>query len=171
MKLLISVILFLSVYVSMAQNLTIKSDDVKIEFLADMQKTDGTIGGFEASINFDTDDLSNSSIKGAVDTQTLNTGNKKRDKHLKSDDFFDAEKYPKITFESESINKTEQGFEMQGTLSLAGETHTETINFTFSDGTFKAHLELSAAKYKLGMFGKKKPEKTMVHITMTIPVE
>ncbi len=171
MKSILTALALVLATVSIAQTMTVKSDDVKVEFLADMQKTDGTIGGFDAKIKFDPSNLTASSIKGSVDVSTLSTGNKMRDKHLKSDDYFDAEKYPKITFESKSIEKTNDGFKMTGTVTMAGESHEETITFSYKDNTFVAKLDVSAAKYKLGSFGKKKPEKTMVHITMTIPAE
>ena len=83
--------------------LKVKADGVKISFDADMQNTSGTIGGFEATINFNPENLAESSIVGSVDVNTLSTGNKKRDNHLKTDDFFSAEKYPKMSLNCRGV--------------------------------------------------------------------
>lgn len=171
MKLIVMAIGLMITATTFAQNLKIKSDNVKIAFLADMQKTEGTIGGFDADISFNASDLSSSSISGKVDVKTLDTGNKKRNEHLKSDSFFDVENNPEITFKSKTIEKTEDGFKMTGTVNMNGVSQDETIMFSFKDNMFTAKMSVSAAEYKIGMYAKKKPEKTMVHITMSIPIE
>ncbi|MDA7803854.1 YceI family protein [Crocinitomix sp.] len=82
MKLLFAIILGLPVLGSVS-TIKIKMDAVKINFVADMQNTKGSISGFEATINFDRDNLAKSSIEGSVDVNTLKTGIEKRDEHLK----------------------------------------------------------------------------------------
>ena len=159
--------LFLS-SVSFAQSLTVKSDAVTIEFIAEKQNTKGTIGGFEADIKFDPNALANSTITGKVDVSTLDTGNKKRDKHLKSKDFFEAEKYPKIKFESTSITKSGDSYTLKGNVTMKGITHEEEMTFTFENNTFVVSFTIDTANYDFGSIGKSK--KSKVTIKMTIPV-
>ena len=151
-----------------AQTLTVKTDAVKINFLADKQKTKGTIGGFEAVIKFNVDQLAKSSISGSVDVSTIDTGIKKRDEHLRSDDYFDIAKYPKIAFQSASIKKEGNNFVMVGNLTIKNKTFTEKITFTFSENIFKGTMNIQLSNYDVGDFSTAK--KNGVQITFEIPV-
>lgn len=153
---------------SQPKHLRVKSNQVKISFLADMQNTAGTIGGFKADIHFDTNNLSNSFIKGSVDVSTIDTGIEKRDEHLREEDFFHVAKYPKITFTSDSIKKEGVEYIMIGQLQIKDIKGEEKIIFTFSDNIFRAESTIKAANY--GIFEKKGPDKTKVKITFAIPV-
>jgi polyisoprenoid-binding protein YceI len=63
-----------------------------------------------------------SKAKITVDIASIDTGVVKRDGHLKSPDFFDAEKYPKMSFESTSIAGTPDSFKLTGNLTIKGIT-------------------------------------------------
>lgn len=169
MKKILLVAIALLPFVSEAQELKVRSEAVAISFLADMSKTKGTIGGFEATIKFNMDDLASSSIVGSVMTNTLNTGNKKRDNHLKTSDFFDAEKYPKMTFTSKSFKKDGDKIIMTGIMKIMDIEHEETITFTYSDKMFKGTGTIQAKTY--GIYANKPADETDVVITFAIPVE
>ena len=163
--------LFVASFISTAQEMTVNMDGVKISFIADMQKTDGTVAGFKAKINFNADDLSKSTITGSVDVNTLNTGSKKRDEHLKTDDFFDAETYPTMSFKSVSFEQKGSQFIMKGMMKIKNIEREETIVFTYKDKMFNGTGTIQASNYDLGSFVKKGPEKTNVKITFEIPVK
>ena len=135
-----------------------------------MHGTKGYLEGFEATINFDIDDLSNSSITGRVDANTLNTQNEKRDADLKSEDYFNVETYPKMTFESTSFELIGGKIIMTGKLKIKDIELEEAITFTFTDNVFIGECTIQAANYKIGSFAKKKPEKTNVKISFFIPI-
>ena len=160
--------LFIAQTHTFAQTLKVKTDAVKISFLADKQKTTGTIGGFEAKIIFDTDQLAKSSISGTVDVATIDTGIKKRDEHLRSSDYFDAEKYPHISFNSAAFERTENGFKMVGKLKIKDKMNEEVILFTFKDNVFKGEMNIQLSNYDVGDFSTAK--KNGVAITFQIPV-
>lgn len=153
-----------------AQELNIKSDDVKISFIADMQKTSGTIGGFQAKIKFDPSNLSQASISGSVNVSTLNTGNEKRDEHLKSEDYFHVAKYPKMYFSSSSFTEVNGKIVMTGKLKIKGTTREEKITFTYENNVFIGTLKIKATNYEMGNFSDKKPEKTDIIIQFSIPI-
>jgi len=67
----------------------------------------GTFKVFEASLETENEDFSDAEINFSLDVNSIDTNQPDRDTHLKSADFFDAEKYPKITFESTSFEKVE----------------------------------------------------------------
>ena len=58
----------------------------------------------------------------------INTNEPKRDEHLKSPDFFDAAKYPTITFVSKSARKTADGIAVTGDLTIHGVTKEVVLN-------------------------------------------
>ena len=64
-----------------------------------------------------------SSIDAAIDVASLNTREVKRDAHLKSPDFFDAEKFPNMTFKSKKVERAGEGkLKMTGDLTIHGVT-------------------------------------------------
>ena len=83
----------------------------------------GHFSKFDASIETNKEDFSDAKIKFEADINSIDTKNEQRDGHLKSADFFDAEKNPKMSFVSKSIKKTSD-HEMQviGNLTLRGVT-------------------------------------------------
>jgi len=83
----------------------------------------GHFSKFDASIETNKEDFSDAKIKFEADINSIDTKNEQRDGHLKSADFFDAEKNPKMSFVSKSIKKNSD-HEMQviGNLTLRGVT-------------------------------------------------
>lgn len=90
----------------------------------------GKFTNFSGEVTFDPDNLAESKIKGVVQVASINTDNEKRDGHLKSADFFDAENYPEITFESTEIKKKGDGYVAIGKLTLRDVTKEITVPFT-----------------------------------------
>ncbi len=65
----------------------------------------GRFRGVEGTLNIDDEQPERSTVTAIIDTATVDTGVEQRDAHLRSDDFFNAEKYPKITFRSTRVEK------------------------------------------------------------------
>ena len=63
----------------------------------------GEFSGVSGTVVFDAEDSANSKIEAAIDATTIQTRDSQRDQHLKSADFFDVEKFPKITFTSKKV--------------------------------------------------------------------
>ena len=84
----------------------------------------GSFGAFDASIYTTGNDFSTSNIDLWIDTSSVTTGDAQRDEHLKGAEFFDAAKYPEITFISSTIGKpdSEGNHELWGELTMKGET-------------------------------------------------
>jgi len=70
-----------------------------------ISETSGKFKIFEGTVESKTADFQGASINFSADVNTINTDDEKRDQHLKSDDFFNAEKFPKMTFKSTSFKK------------------------------------------------------------------
>lgn len=119
----------------------------------------GTFGNLTSTINFDKKNLAESKIVAAIEVKTLKAGNEKLEAHLMSPDFFDADKFPKITFTSTEIKATSAGFVAKGNLNMKDSTKVIELPFTFTEGeknkaTFSGTMTVNAAEY--GVM-KKKP--------------
>lgn len=110
----------------------------------------GTISDFSGGINFDPADLKSSSFDVNLKVATIDTGGEKRDEHLKTPDFFAVETYPKISFQSNSIEKTGQQFLAKGQLTIRNKTKEVSLPFTYESGTFKGTFSLNRLDYNLG---------------------
>jgi|AntRauTorcE11898_2_1112593.scaffolds.fasta_scaffold09684_3 polyisoprenoid-binding protein YceI len=91
----------------------------------------GRFHNYSSQINFNPNNLDESRIDITIDVNSLNTDNQKRDGHLQSADFFNAEKYPEITFKSDKITqKGENKFVAHGTLKIKGVPKEVELPFT-----------------------------------------
>lgn len=88
----------------------------------------GSIRGLKGVLTLDEADLTRSKVTASADLNTLNTGEPQRDGHLKSAEFFEAEKYPELTFESTAVKRTGEGeYEVKGNLTIHGVTKPVTL--------------------------------------------
>jgi polyisoprenoid-binding protein YceI len=84
---------------------------------------DGEFKDFSATIIASKPDFSDAQFQMVANTVSVNTGVDARDNHLKSDAFFDAAKFPKLTFTSTGITKTAANhYKLNGNLTLHGVT-------------------------------------------------
>lgn len=82
----------------------------------------GQLAGLSGTVNIDAKDVTKSVVDVAIDVSTLNTQNVDRDKHLKSADFFDVAKFPKMTFKSTKVESAGDHLKVSGDLTLHGVT-------------------------------------------------
>lgn len=82
----------------------------------------GKFHEFDGTVMFDANDPTQSMVEGTVKVSSIDTGNERRDGHLKSADFFDAEKYPEITFKTKKIMKKGDGYVAISDLTMRGVT-------------------------------------------------
>ncbi|MEQ8684861.1 MAG: YceI family protein [Imperialibacter sp.] len=89
----------------------------------------GSFKNFNVEVATEGDDFTTAQIKLTADVSTIDTGNEQRDGHLKSDDFFNAEKFPALTFESTGIKKVvEESFILSGNLTIRDITKPVDLN-------------------------------------------
>ncbi len=83
----------------------------------------GYFRSFQGALSTSTEDFSDAKIHFTADIDSIDTNNEQRDGHLMSDDFFGAESFPKLTFESTSFTKTgEDSYTLVGNITLKGVT-------------------------------------------------
>jgi len=92
----------------------------------------GRFKDFEASIVFDVDDPMKTVVRATVQAASINTDNEKRDKHLRSRDFFDVEKYPTLQFDSTEMKEwSGKKGKLAGNLTIHGVTKPVVFDVVF----------------------------------------
>ncbi len=96
-------------------------------------EVEGKFKKFKGSVITDGNNFENAKIEFSADVNSISTGNKKRDNHLKSDDFFNAAKFPKLTFKSKSFKKvSDNKYKLVGDLTIRGITKEVTLDVTLN---------------------------------------
>jgi polyisoprenoid-binding protein YceI len=97
-----------------------------------VSKVKGYFNDYTVDIVYDDKDLTKSSVEVAIKTASIDTKQQKRDDHLRSPDFFDAAKFPEITFKSKRIEKSGDGYVAIGDFTMRGVTKEISLPFTFA---------------------------------------
>jgi polyisoprenoid-binding protein YceI len=92
---------------------------------------------FSGTLNLDDKDVTKSTLSVDIDVASVDTRNPKRDEHLKSADFFDVAKFPKMTFKSTKVEKQGDKYLATGDLTLHGVTKPVTLTVTNVTGEVK----------------------------------
>jgi len=83
----------------------------------------GQFSGISGKMTLDENDLANSAVEATIDVNSISTGDANRDGHLKTGDFFEAEKYPSMTFRSTDVRRKGDGeLAVTGDLTIRGVT-------------------------------------------------
>ena len=83
----------------------------------------GSFQDFEVVLDYDSENPEKSTVEAKIPVASIDTGNEKRDTHLRSADWFEADKYPYITFKSTSVKADGDGLVARGLLTIKGESH------------------------------------------------
>lgn len=117
--------------------------------------TGGSFTGLQGRIAFDPNDLAHSVFDVSVDAASINTDNDMRDGHLKKEDYFDVEHFPRIRFVSTQITAGKGGsFVLTGKLTI--KKTTQDISFPFfvtpfgNDYIFKGEFPLNRRDFDVG---------------------
>lgn len=124
-----------------------------------VSEAEGTFKLFDGSMEHSKEDFSDAKIAFTIDANSISTDNENRDKHLKSDDFFNTEKYPQIKFESTSFTPLGANkYKLVGNLTLRDVTKSVTFDVSYG-GTingqkgkkcgFKATTTINRIDYNL----------------------
>src|SRR6266851_4074681 len=89
----------------------------------------GSFGKFDAAVETTDDNFDTAKINFTADVDSITTNNEQRDGHLKSADFFEISKFPKLTFVSTKLEKvSENDYVLQGDISFHGVTKSIKLN-------------------------------------------
>ncbi len=118
----------------------------------------GSFTGLEAAIHFDEKNLSASSITASIDAKSVSSGVSLRNSDLRNKEIWlNTDKYPRISFKSKKIEKTDKGFQADGDLTIKTVTKPVTIPFSFegkdATGVFKGQFTIKREDFHLGNTG------------------
>ena len=151
MKKLIASLAFAIAVTSLpAQTYTASDDGSEIKFsIKNFGLTvNGSFKGLKGKINFNPANTTTASFNASVQVATINTGNGSRDNHLKKEEYFDASKFPVISFVLTRISKSTKAgtLQMEGKITIKGVT--KVVSFPFT-ATPKMEGFLFAGSFKL----------------------
>ncbi len=103
-----------------------------IPILGGLSHVRGKFTDFTVTIVYDDKDVTKSSVEAVIKTASIDTGIEQRDNHLRTADFFDAEKFSEITFKSSRIEKKGKRLIAYGTFSMHGVSKEIALPFTIN---------------------------------------
>lgn len=152
MKTIALISLLFCKFLTFAQaELKVKSATVSFQIKNAGLKVDGTFSGVESKIYFNAADLPNAKIDATVDVKTINTDINSRDNHLKKEEYFDIDKYPKMSLKLSSVralhnNTFEGNFELQ----IKSTKKNIVVPFTYSNKTLMANFIINRRDFGVG---------------------
>jgi polyisoprenoid-binding protein YceI len=135
------------------------------------KSAEGSFAKMTGDLVFDETNIDASKFSVNLDVASINTGNGIKNRHAKSDKWFDAAKFPSINFISSKFSKTASCYQVEGTLDLHGVKKPVTIPFTFSNNTFKGSFSVNRMDYGVGtMEGMSKKVSNEIKLDISVPV-
>jgi polyisoprenoid-binding protein YceI len=132
----------------------------------------GIFKDFKGSILFDEQNPGAGKFDVVIDVASINTGNGLQNKHAKSDEWFDAAKYPQIRFASKSIVRAASGYQLTGDLDMHGVKKSISFPFTFkktaTGGIFAGSFPVNRNDFNIGKPGGDVGEQ--IKLDISVPV-
>jgi len=146
------------------------AEGYSITFSSD--EASGIFKGFKGAIAFDEQHPATAKFDVTIDVASINTGNGLQNRHAKSDEWFDAAKYPQIHFASQKIVKTPFGYQVTGDLEMHGVKKPLSIPFTFkrtaNGGLFAGVFTVNRADFRVGKPGGEVSDQ--IKLEVSVPV-
>jgi polyisoprenoid-binding protein YceI len=111
---------------------------------------EGSFKIFDVKVISSNDDFKDAQIELSADISSINTDNDARDKHLKTADFFDAEKFPTLTFKSTEFKQVEgKNYKLTGNLTMHGVTRWISLDVKFNGKIINPNSQKTIAGFKI----------------------
>jgi polyisoprenoid-binding protein YceI len=135
-------------------------------------EVEGIFKTLKGDVALDPNDLAGSKFSFTIEVNSINTGNGMKNKHAVSDKWFDAKKYPTITFVSSDISKNDGQLKVTGMMTVHGISKKMTIPFSFNNNTIEAKFSVNRMDFKVGtMEGMSKKVSDKISLDVTIPLK
>lgn len=158
----------------LAQSYSFDNTHTKIIFVYNhlgMSNQYGRFDGYDGEVVFSADKMAEAKVNVTIDANSIDTDVAKLDEHLKSADFFDTAKHPKITFRSTGVKQTgSKAMQIMGDLTIKGKTHPVVLDATLNHSgehplakfikayaganwvSFSAKTRIRRSDYDLGLY-------------------
>lgn len=112
----------------------------------------GTFKAFNVALSSSKQDFTDATIEATIDVNSIDTGNERRDSHLRTDDFFNTEKFPTIKFRSTSLEKVgDRSYKIKGLMTIRDTTKEVTIDASLNGVIASGHGSRSGWKATLAI--------------------
>ena len=136
-----------------AQSWTLDKNHAKLGFVAThllVSDVEGKFKTFDINVVSAKDDFSDAQVNLSADINSINTDNDYRDNDLKSEKFFDAAKYPTLSFKSTSITKIDaKNYKLNGNLTMHGVTKPVTLDLVLNGVVQNPMSKKTVAGFKI----------------------
>lgn len=149
------------------QNGTLSDAEISFTFVS--KNVNGSLSGFKSKSIIDKNDKANSKLKGSVLAKTLDSGNFLRNWSLKGGKYFDVDTYPTISFESTSVKEENEGFVVDGLLTIKDISKPLSITFKEEGNRLVGTATLYSSDFDIQII-KKSREANKVIIKMSFKV-
>lgn len=160
--------------ISGAMTLTAPSYTIKSGYNIEFKSKDpsGVFKILKGSVSFDENDLASSKFNLTIPVQSISTGNGMMNKKAQTEEWFNSEKYPDITYVSGKIEKASEGYMVTGTLTIKGIAKEKKVPLKVTklgnDLIFTGSFGVNRADYKVGHKSDAVPD--IMNISYSIPV-
>ena len=120
-KITAAVLFSLAISISAQTNWKFDNSHTNVGFEVDhmvITTVEGEFTDYEGTVKTDGEGFENAKVNFTINAASISTDNEKRDNHLRSDDFFNAEKFPKLIFNSKSMKLVDGDWKLVGDLTI-----------------------------------------------------
>ena len=165
MKKVIFLFLILSVQTITAQNIIVDEEKATVSFLFLDDDVDGTLSEFKFTGSLNFEDLETSVISGTVATETIDTDNWLRNRHLRNK-YFKADDFPLLKFKSNSILSEGDSLVVQGNLTIKDISKPVTFRFTKTTSLLKGKASINASDFDINIHDEASRNKLTISILL-----
>lgn len=168
MKYKITVLLFFFALFHCTAQSKVQISSAEVSFTFVNNDVEGTLTGFTSESTIDFDQIEGSKFKGTVDVETISTGNSIRNWSLRRGKYFDAAQYPKISFESTSIEQQGDVVTVKGKLTIKAITKNISFQFERNDKQLVGKATLFSSDYGINIKSEREQNKVLVKLVFLL---
>jgi polyisoprenoid-binding protein YceI len=165
MKKILFLFLIVCTHAINAQNIIVNEDKATVDFLFLDDDVDGTLSDFKFTGTFDFNALETSTLSGTVATETIDTDNWLRNRHLRKK-YFQSDDFPLLKFQSDSISAEGNVFIASGILTIKGISKAVNFRFTKTSNLLTGKAAINASDFNINIHDETARNKLTITISL-----
>jgi polyisoprenoid-binding protein YceI len=151
--------------VIIAQNIVVNEDKATVDFLFLDDDVDGTLSDFKFTGSLDFNALETSTLSGTVATETIDTDNWLRNRHLRNK-YFKSDDFPLLKFKSDSISAEGDSFIVNGVLTIKGISKIASFRFSKTSNLLTGKASMNASDFDINIHDETSRNKLTITIVL-----
>ncbi|MBC7388052.1 MAG: YceI family protein [Opitutaceae bacterium] len=152
-KIIVSALTLLAGFSALAQTYTLDKTHAKLNFIIThlmISDVDGSFKDFSVKLTSTKEDLSDAVVDLTAAINSIDTDNDQRDTHLKGPDYFDAAKFPTLTFKSKSMKKVgDKKYKLAGDVTIHGVTKPLELDVVYNGSAIHPYTKKTVVGFKI----------------------